>query len=359
MIYYLTRRAHAYTIQAFLASFWGQSMRRSIQVLTYERLLQARRIPVGHYIFADIERLSPAESERAAVLWHHLHERLGPDALLNHPTQSLRRYPLLRTLYEDGVNHFNVYRLTEMRQPQRFPVFIRGENDHQGAGSALLHSPAELATTIAQLENAGKSLFDKIITEFCDTADPQGIRRKYSALVIGDQIIPRHIFFSQKDWMIKHPDLKAPHLTAEEIEFATTNPHADQLQHIFKLAKIRFGRIDYGCLEGKVQVWEINTNPMMLTPAENPNPQDPREPVHKAFGTGMVNALQQFEAKPAVTVSVNVPANIPATLFIPDGNGSKAQLRQWVLEGVIPAIPYPWYRALKRFYKKHLKPPAI
>ena len=50
--------------------------------------------------------------------------------VLNHPTTSMRRYELLRTLFERGDSSFNVYRLTECRQPQRWPVFIREENEH-------------------------------------------------------------------------------------------------------------------------------------------------------------------------------------------------------------------------------------
>ena len=34
-----------------------------------------------------------------------------------------------------------------------------------------------------------------------------------------------------------------------------------QLREIFDLAQIEYGRIDYGMLDGKVQCWEINTNP--------------------------------------------------------------------------------------------------
>ena len=50
---------------------------------------------------------------------------------------------------------------------------------------------------------------------------------------------------------------------AEEAEFFARDPHAASMARIFELAKIDFGRIDYGLLDGEVQVWEINTNPMI------------------------------------------------------------------------------------------------
>jgi hypothetical protein len=33
---------------------------------------------------------------------------------------------------------------------------------------------------------------------------------------------------------------------------------------IFDRAGITYGRIDYGLLSGRIQVWEINTNPMVI-----------------------------------------------------------------------------------------------
>lgn len=91
----------------------------------------------------------------------------------------MRRYELLRTLHERGLNKFNIYRLTEYRMPQRFPVFLRGENDHKGSRTPLLPTPEKLNGAINTIFMAGQSRENKVVTEFCDTSDAKGIFRKY------------------------------------------------------------------------------------------------------------------------------------------------------------------------------------
>jgi hypothetical protein len=44
-----------------------------------------------------------------------------------------------------------------------------------------------------------------------------------------------------------------------------TRPHDAGVRRIFEKANIEYGRIDYGvCRDGRIVVWEINTNPMVL-----------------------------------------------------------------------------------------------
>jgi hypothetical protein len=37
-----------------------------------------------------------------------------------------------------------------------------------------------------------------------------------------------------------------------------------QIKQVYELAQIEYGRIDYGLVNGKIQVFEINTHPMLL-----------------------------------------------------------------------------------------------
>jgi len=55
-----------------------------------------------------------------------------------------------------------------------------------------------------------------------------------------------------------------------------SNPHESWLRETFALARIDFGRIDYGLLDGVPQVWEINTNPTLARPVHGP-PRAERE----------------------------------------------------------------------------------
>lgn len=178
------------------------------------------------------------------------------------------RYELLRTLDEQGVNDFGVFRLDEARGPRRFPVFLRAERDHRGPRTGLLGDAAALREAIAALEGRGESRNGKIVVEFCDTRGADGLYRKYAAWRIGDRIVPQHVFVSSR-WMVKAEtnwlfDGDAPdrrRLLAEERRYLDENPHEAPLRRAFALAGIEFGRADYGVVNGSLRVWEINTNP--------------------------------------------------------------------------------------------------
>jgi hypothetical protein len=127
----------------------------------------------------------------------------------------------------------------------------------------LLPTRVALEAELAERTAAGRSRDDTLIVEFCDTADHQGVYRKYSAFVVGARIIPAHIAFS-KDWVTKAIDLRDEPLLEEERRFVRENPHEGRLRAIFALAGINFGRIDYALLDGDIQVWEINTDPWLI-----------------------------------------------------------------------------------------------
>ncbi len=316
MIFYLVRRSSAYTIVNYLES-WGlrtttHNIRPTasyIRPLFYEQLWQMKKLPTGTYIFSDIERLTPDEAEISAKIWQQLANSGKEIRLLNHPTRSKRRYELLRTLYNKGVNQFNVYRLTEYHQPERFPVFIRGENDHGGNRTSLLNTPAELEQAINLLSEKGESLENKIITEFCPTADRAGVFRKYSAFIVGEKIIPRHLFFSQT-WMIKHPKLVEEENLLEEKQYVKTNPHESFLREIFRLARIEYGRIDYSLVNGIPQVWEINTNPMSLSIKDMTSElQQKRTPTHEHFAEQFALAFKAIDEETSSSIRISVSLN--------------------------------------------------
>ena len=50
--------------------------------------------------------------------------------------------------------------------------------------------------------------------------------------------------------------------------YMETNPHERALREIFQLARIDYGKIDYAILGDRLQIWEINTNPVVLTVEE-------------------------------------------------------------------------------------------
>ena len=265
----------------------------------YHRAFRQKWFCPGTYIFTDIERLSVQESEWAASIHNALVERWGNRiTILNHPTRSMRRYELLRALNIAGINSHNAFRLTDGKFPESYPVFIRGANDHGGARTALIHSDSELRRAIGKLNRDGISREDKIIVEFCDTADHSGIYRKYSAFNINGTIIPRHICFS-RDWQIKYPDLSTPAMITEEFDFISNNQHSAQLKQIFAMAGIHYGRIDYSLRNGGIQVWEVNTNPRIASFVSAENPA--RQKIHDLFVERFNQAYEALDINRAVT----------------------------------------------------------
>lgn len=289
MIHYVVTGPHAYTVTGFLETF-GAPLRGRFRWVSYELLFRLRRYPPGTWIFSDLERLSGEQAREAGRIRDLLAGAGEGWRVLNHPSRSLRRYALLRTLRERGLNEFDVHRPGEGR-PLRYPVFLRGEDDHEGSRTGLLTSPAEVEAALRSPGRPAKAL----LTEFCETADGEGVYRKYAAFRIGGAVIPRHILFSRK-WMLKEVDLAGEAEIAEERAYLESNPHRRALEEAFDLAGIDYGRADYGVKEGRIQIFEINTNPM-LTGAENIRPPA-RRPIHEAAGRRIVEAFLAIEAKP-------------------------------------------------------------
>ena len=212
MIYYLARAEHNYPVGDYLKSWAGPS-HPVIKILAYETLRTI--LPRGTYIFADLERLTSAQSELMAEVRDQLAAAGDGIRLLNHSTRSLRRFALLRELHEAGPNRFRAYRASEALDAVRFPVFLRRAGEHDGNVTGLLRDHREIEQAIVRALLSGIELGDVLIVEFCDTSQGSKRFRKYSAFRVGDRIIPRHLIFSEK-WMLKLPDILDPAAIAEE-----------------------------------------------------------------------------------------------------------------------------------------------
>jgi hypothetical protein len=268
VIVYLSTRAHAYTIRVYLES-WGRALRGIVRPLAYEDLRGIRELPArAAYVFSDLERIPPP----ALAALARLRERLlaGGEALvLNDPARTMRRYELLRELRERGVNAHDVHRLDELgARPIRFPVFLRGENDHDGARTPLLRTRDALDEAARGLLEGGARPEDLLVVEFVDTRGPDGLFRKYGAQVTGERIYPRHVFFEDRRWVVKFAGRVLPRLLREERRYVMENPHEERLRELFRVARLEFGRVDYGVrADGGIEVFETNTNPSLLGPS--------------------------------------------------------------------------------------------
>jgi len=266
MIFYLVTKEANYTMDVYMRS-WGPSPGSRLQIIFYEDLLRFRNFKPGTYIFSDLERLSPPRLKIACQVWNALAEAGSRVRLLNDPSRVLCRYDLLQKLFDDRKNSFKAVRATESFDALRYPVFVREENQHNGNLTPQIYNPSDLAREVRSLRLQGYRSRNLLIVEFCDTADSAGVFRKYSAFIVGGEILPRHVLFSGH-WNVKKPQLTDPYLDQEQDEYLRTNPHKSWLTETFNLSGIEYGRIDYSLKGNKPQVWEINTNPTVrqLTP---------------------------------------------------------------------------------------------
>jgi len=277
MIYIVTRHDHAHTIEELCRDAAGLGV-ADLRPLAYGDLFAERIAPVGHYIFTDFDRLTSYEIEVAETLARHL-EEAAPDArILNRPVEVLERFPLLRRLRRLGLNDFSAVRIDAGDLPSRYPVFLRMEDDCKNPDTGLLHTEAELIAAIEALQRAGKPLKRRIAVEFCAAPNEDGYYRKYGVFRIGDHIIPHNVMM-KTDWHVKRatgqrrPDEFDPH-GEEKTNFPKKFSHAADVMKRFDIAGIGFGRIDYGFVDGRLQTYEINTNPTF--PPIRPKADDPR-----------------------------------------------------------------------------------
>jgi len=304
LIHYLACAGHdRHTMRRF-RRWWAGPLADRIRIHAYER--PPRAAEPGLYIFSDLERLRPDERAAAA----EAHARLSASGpafrVLNDPARVLGREELLRALHGRGVNAFRAWRVDEALAGARFPVFIRAANAHEGSFTGLLRRPEEVEPAIRRVLRWRWRFRreDLLVVEFLDTADAGGVFRKYSAMRIGGTLVARHLLFGA-DWVVKKPALlNAAHLR-EEQEFLDSFPHRKQVDVAFDLAGVEYGRIDYGIRDGRIQVWEINTNPVLI-----PHPRrvvGPRLARNRRFGDQVIEALGALHSACAPGEPVSLP----------------------------------------------------
>ncbi len=295
MIHYLTAANRFAPMRLFLKD-WGAPLRRRVRILAYEDHPRASALPDGTFVFADVDRLPPDTTASAAELWAALAARGDRVRLLNRPGVSMRRFELLRALRERGWNRFDVRRLDEPRADLRFPVFVRDLLEHRGALTPLLPDEASLDAALTDLRDAGRCDDELLIVEFLDTIGADAIYRKYAATVVGERVLAHHVMFGHA-WEVKAPSLAEPAMIAENRAFQLANPHEDRLRELFRLARIEWGRVDYALLDGELQIWEINTNPTLLSAPRRYN--EAQRPAKRWFADRVIAALVSLDDRPA------------------------------------------------------------
>jgi hypothetical protein len=265
MIRFLVSRGHGYTLQSLRKS--PQAPRTSL--MTYDKLLRSRWLRRATYTFADIDRLSFWDLELVAHAYVEM-KRLGL-SVWNNPAKVKTRYALLRALHRAGLNDFNIYRADEISSSIHFPVFLKKNHMHDPPLTDLLYCNRELEDAIATAVNSGTPLENLVVIEFAAEPVRPGLYRKLSAFGIGDAIVPE-ISIHDTVWLAKYGKLgiAGEDLYRDELKLLQTNPFSEHLKKAFEIAGIEYGRADFGIYKGRVQIYEINTNPCVSGPTPHP-----------------------------------------------------------------------------------------
>lgn len=268
MIYFIHSPGHRYTTQALERDRTAPKIKRT----TYDRIIGARKFERATYIFGDLDRLSPHDLELAGRLYLLL--KNAGLRVLNNPARVKLRYSLLRTLHREGLNDFNVYPAEELPETIRYPVYVRRWRSHGWPSSDLLETRAQVEEAVAKEVANGVTADSLIVVEYVGEPVMPGIYRKQSAFRIGDAITP-YLCGHDTKWIVKVGTLGCADqaLYDEEYRLIRENPHAETLRRVFDLAEIEYGRLDFGFYQGRLQFFEINTNPHLPAPSgEHPFP---------------------------------------------------------------------------------------
>lgn len=287
MFAYFATGKFTFPLEWFLRD-WAPQLAAQVQVVPYESLFDFCSLR-GTAILSDWDRLHPDER----TTYGRWFAERGQGRLLNPPGSVPEREMLNATLREAGYCNFRVLPAQALPADLRFPVFLRARNDHRGSLTPLLHDHAALADALEVVTQWTRAT-DLLVCEWlrCTAHFDTGLYSKFSAMRIDRHLIPRHVLFAHH-WQVKHPDRISPELAAYEREWMETFPERDAVNQVFDLAGVDYGRIDYGFdADGQMQVFEINTNPMVMPKHDTVVPL--RLDAQLASATRMIKAFQEL-----------------------------------------------------------------
>lgn len=363
MIHFVVTEKGSFSIRSYLTED-GSDLAGRMRVVLYTELARMRRLPLGTWVFTEPDQLDAPRRDLATLVAERLATHGAGIRILNDPRQVRLRADLLRAAHDAGVNEHRAWPATDVPfESLRYPVFVRFANEHVGNLTPLLHSPPSLADALSSLSADGMSRDALLVVEFADTKDEHGIYRKYSAYNVGGRIIAKALEQS-RDWMVKWDNRVFDRQRAdEELAYCEANPHEEWIHEMFRLARIDYGRIDYGVLHGKPQLWEINTNP---TIGRGPNRNKVRKPevieykkmiasARATFYASFVDAWSAVDTPTdgAAGVDVTIPASIVHAIDRAERQRRMAERMGSLLDVV---ARQRWLRPMKRVVKHALAP---
>jgi len=273
MIYFLMTQEHGYTLR----DVCEHSKSSKTEVVYYERLLEHVNVgadmPPGTYVFTDFDRLTISDLLTVSKVYRGLKGHPESCRVLNDPARVKSRYGLLRFLYQSGINSFNVYRADEGVLPERYPVFLRYVTEHGEPLSDLLADRDELDRELFRAISSGAPESSILIVEYCAEPVAEGIYRRLATYKIGSEIFPASMVQEDR-WCVKYgkKGISRDEDFQYELDFVRGDGYREQLSKVFEIANIDYGRLDFALVKGRIEVYEINTNPLFKLPKKQVTP---------------------------------------------------------------------------------------
>jgi len=306
MIVFLLANAKITSIDAVISA----ARDRDIAKLAYTELFAAPRLPHATYIFGNLDVLSWSGLRSAASAYRQL--RAQGVRVLNDPARVASRFGLLRQLYLAGLNQFNAYRAEEGVRPQRWPVFLRIEASHGGPISQLLDHWEEVRGAITEAVAAGIPLSTILIVEYAGQPVRPGVFRRLAIYRLGDRSVA-DTCVHERDWRAKdgegEADIATPELYEDELRIVRDNPYREAVDKAFDMAGIDYGRADFGLVDGRVQVYEINPTPFVELPGDGPSPL--RGESNRLSNAKYLDALRQLDSPAGAFLKPFDPKLVP------------------------------------------------
>ena len=273
-------------------------------VMSYDALFRSFSLRGAVYIFTDLDRLNFWDLELAARHYRNIRKAGAP--ALNDPARFKPRFDLLNDLFESGVNSFRVWRPRSSHLVDRFPVFLRTERAHRGPLGDLLHTPEELATALAAADAAGFPYTDLMIVEYRAAPLRDGLYRKLAIQRIGERMV-QWPSVHEGGWKAKSGTLgvAGQELYDEEFHSIRDGAYAQSARPAFDVAEIEYGRADFTTVDGRLEIYEINTNPTIGRVRKHPFPV-------------RVESSRLAHEQFAAALAALIPAELPRKISIGD-----------------------------------------
>ena len=273
MILFVTSTDHRYTFRHVIPGMTGRGVAR---VVTYDWLMRQRRLRASTMIFTDFDRLHGGELKAAAFVYRRARE--AGIRVLNDPAKARQRFDLLRALHAAGLNGFRAYPALCEPRPSRFPVFVKSQTDHGQEFDMLIADQAELESHPCV---ASRMMAIRCAIFWSSSSPTHRCARESTSAApwyrIGDRYFAGNPVGEDSPF-VKYGTLG---LMADSDYAALAremhdSPDVDHFRRVFEIARIEYGRADYGYDDGRIAVYEINTNPKIGTRLPDPSRGLPR-----------------------------------------------------------------------------------